>query len=50
MGLKNPKKIMKIAIYSREIPSTNFIENTILGLSGNIQIFCLGKKIKLTLS
>ena len=35
---------MKIAIYSGEIPSTNFIENTIFGLSSNIQIFLFGKR------
>ena len=35
---------MKIAIYSGEIPSTNFIENTIFGLSTNIQIFLFGKR------
>tara|TARA_Y100001935_G_C17260268_1_gene485972 strand:- start:48 stop:1235 length:1188 start_codon:yes stop_codon:yes gene_type:complete len=35
---------MKIAIYSGEIPSTNFIENTIFGLSSNIRIFLFGKR------
>tara|TARA_B100001250_G_C19807826_1_gene794225 strand:+ start:1624 stop:2811 length:1188 start_codon:yes stop_codon:yes gene_type:complete len=40
---------MKIAIYSGEIPSTNFIENTIFGLSSKIQIFLFGKKKSKTL-